>query len=251
MCIVESCDRQVKIKSSQMCGRCYQAARKRGEHVVAKRWTDSAGVRLTCQSPECHRPVKCKGLCTMHYQRKNSPLLSRQAFKTGPKPKWVLEDGSRAACFVDGCSGAVDSKGLCTKHYTRNSRYSDPLGPAPKLPECTRSGCSNPVRNSNGLCGSCNKSRWRYGLDAPTFLQMWLPENRACSNPNCNATTNLHIDHDHSCCETGWHEKKTKVSCGKCVRGWLCRSCNTSLGLMQEDPRRIEGLLRYLEGVRP
>jgi hypothetical protein len=42
----------------------------------------------------------------------------------------------------------------------------------------------------------------------------------------------LHVDHDH----------KT----GK-VRGLLCNTCNTSLGLLSEDKNRITGLITYLE----
>ena len=32
------------------------------------------------------------------------------------------------------------------------------------------------------------------------------------------------VDHDHTCCPG------EKMSCGKCLRGLLCRSCNTALG---------------------
>jgi len=31
------------------------------------------------------------------------------------------------------------------------------------------------------------------------------------------------------------------------VRGVLCHSCNVALGLLKDDPKSIEGLLRYLE----
>jgi hypothetical protein len=43
----------------------------------------------------------------------------------------------------------------------------------------------------------------------------------------------LQLDHDHS---TGL------------FRGWLCSPCNTALGLLADDPARLQGLLRYLDG---
>lgn len=44
-----------------------------------------------------------------------------------------------------------------------------------------------------------------------------------------------HIDHDHACCPT--HR-----TCGKCIRGILCRSCNHALGHL-ESSFGIERLL--------
>lgn len=38
--------------------------------------------------------------------------------------------------------------------------------------------------------------------------------------------TNLAVDHNHNCCPG-------KKSCGKCIRGLLCNSCNLILGLLE------------------
>lgn len=57
-----------------------------------------------------------------------------------------------------------------------------------------------------------------------------------CANPGCvtplGPGTATHVDHCHVT--------------GK-VRALLCHGCNTSLGLLREDPARIRGLALYAE----
>lgn len=50
----------------------------------------------------------------------------------------------------------------------------------------------------------------------------------------------LVVDHDHSCCPVGTH------SCGRCVRGLICRDCNTAAGLLADQPERAHALGEYL-----
>jgi hypothetical protein len=50
----------------------------------------------------------------------------------------------------------------------------------------------------------------------------------------------LACDHDHSCCPG-------PVSCGKCVRGLLCRSCNRDvLGHLKDDVAALQRAIDYL-----
>ena len=49
------------------------------------------------------------------------------------------------------------------------------------------------------------------------------------------------IDHDHKCCP-----EKSK-SCGKCVRGLLCASCNNGLGRFKDDIASLKNAIHYLE----
>lgn len=48
----------------------------------------------------------------------------------------------------------------------------------------------------------------------------------------------IFTDHDHACCPD------EKASCGECVRGLLCLSCNTTLGLIE---RKYELARAYLD----
>lgn len=56
----------------------------------------------------------------------------------------------------------------------------------------------------------------------------------------CGNDEDLCIDHDHACCPG-------RFSCGECVRGVLCKSCNAAEGFLRSDWRRAEALARYLQ----
>lgn len=49
-----------------------------------------------------------------------------------------------------------------------------------------------------------------------------------------------HVDHDHACCPGN-------VTCGKCVRGILCRACNWTIGKMQDNPEWLRAAAKYVE----
>ena len=55
----------------------------------------------------------------------------------------------------------------------------------------------------------------------------------------CKKNDATSIDHDHQCCPQN-------RSCGKCVRGILCRACNTALGSLKEDRIIVLNLLEYI-----
>lgn len=48
------------------------------------------------------------------------------------------------------------------------------------------------------------------------------------------------VDHDHSCCPDA------RVTCGRCVRGILCRNCNAALGLFGDNVEVLMSAAAYL-----
>lgn len=74
-----------------------------------------------------------------------------------------------------------------------------------------------------------------YKLSEETYLAMLA---KGCEI--CGSMENLCVDHDHSCCSG-------KSSCGKCVRGMLCRSCNQAEGFLKSNPELARKLADYLE----
>jgi hypothetical protein len=75
----------------------------------------------------------------------------------------------------------------------------------------------------NGVCFICRK-----------------PERRKTSAGQVKA---LAVDHDHACCSG--HR-----SCGKCVRGLLCTSCNHTLGHVTDDIEILQGMILYLKSFK-
>ncbi len=52
----------------------------------------------------------------------------------------------------------------------------------------------------------------------------------------------IHVDHDHACC------RRKNRSCGKCLRGLLCHTCNIALGHI-ERRYAMTGLRDRIEAV--
>lgn len=109
----------------------------------------------------------------------------------------------------------------------------------------------------NGVRGTCKQCRhdivqqsglssFYPGWTLEDVYYMWLMQGgrcAACSNLiDYKDRNHVHIDHDHDCCPT-------RKTCGKCVRGLLCITCNYLTGMIETSPSRLAGVQAYLERV--
>lgn len=147
-------------------------------------------------------------------------------------------NGDWLPCLLDDCALPVYARGLCNKHYQsrRDEGFRIEL-----LPLCPIPGCVEHVGIMATACRKHNKIIFRYGVTVERLIELFT--DARCEA--CAATGDLVVDHDHTCCPAGKFEGY-KVACGVCVRGLLCRRCNSALGMLDDDPEKIRGLNRYL-----
>ena len=98
----------------------------------------------------------------------------------------------------------------------------------------------------NSFAKNPEKWRWqaiqkKYKMTKQMYLDLLEQQNQVCAicknPPNRNW---LAVDHDHSCCPG-------IKTCGNCIRGLLCSSCNSFLGRVGED---LLSAVSYLEKYR-
>lgn len=210
-----------------LCKKHYNALRYRERKSGAPK---RGGIRVGTPCLRCGDPSISVGLCREHYNE------SRR--RPGAKYRTRIDAlGNRLPCTVDGCERPVHSNMLCNAHYQSMSRT-----PAAARIECPLPGCTAPMYATQTVCRNHNRLMWRYSLTFDRCLEMF--QNYRCSNRECMAVEGLHIDHDHACCDT---RVGSRVSCGKCVRGWLCSRCNRTLGAVRDDAMALRGLVEFLE----
>jgi hypothetical protein len=95
-------------------------------------------------------------------------------------------------------------------------------------------------RNRDGY----NKSArlWRikkkYNIDKDTYARML---SNGCEV--CGGFDALAVDHDHGCCPG-------EETCGKCVRGMLCKRHNWAMGNLNDSSDEARALAEYIDRTR-
>lgn len=237
-----------------MCSKHYERWRKLDtpeKNEFKRRWRNEDGSRKECLVPGCGDAVLAQGLCrthysSFHYESTRGATVSRKYVKR------TNRDGSpiNPYCEFPECGRPAMKAGLCSPHLTQKRKGRE-LRPIVEAAVCSVVWCESEystVRAKFPFCKLHVDARRRFNLTPDRLIEVTAPN--VCQNPGCSNTENLFIDHDHSCCEVGRNSSTNQVSCGECVRGLLCATCNTALGMLQENPQRIRGLLGYLDAVK-
>lgn len=147
-------------------------------------------------------------------------------------------------CHGPECTRPIDirKRMLCTGHNAQALRGKE-LAPlidyaVPEQPMCAIDECPKRAK-SRGLCISHASIANRMRIETTDFVRILRDRWCYACQHRIPDNTKLNIDHDHACCPTN-------ISCGKCVRGTLCASCNLSLGWSRDKPSDPK-LIAYLE----
>jgi hypothetical protein len=83
-----------------------------------------------------------------------------------------------------------------------------------------------------------------YKINIEQYNLMLAKSNNGCTicgkTKEQNRDRFLSVDHDHSCCNQ-------KITCGKCIRGLLCDTCNRAVGLLQDNEENAFAVYEYIK----
>lgn len=104
------------------------------------------------------------------------------------------------------------------------------------------------ARNPEGLKAAYRRANLKshFGLSELQLAEMVAAQGsrcRICESDEPGGAGRWAIDHDHSCCPG-------KKTCGQCIRGLLCTSCNMGLGQFRDDPEVLRRAADYIESFR-
>lgn len=185
-----------------------------------------------CSVESCDRLSKSRGYCEPHYNqwRRGADVVG-QPIRERRDPKVRNADGEKRCRRCDG--------------WKPESAYPFETSAADGLNAQCRS-CRSEVYKQNAEAVRDSMRRSRFGLDRATFDAMFAAQGNVCAicRSNDPGSSFWAVDHDHACCPS------SDKTCGKCVRGILCRACNQALGNFKDDAAVLAAAIAYLDRAR-
>ena len=162
------------------------------------------------------------------------------------RPDYVLPKNMRtmvcATCGVE-FKYQRETRKHCSTKCANIANHPTPIGPGPAIcvvcgdefhaqVKATAKYCTKKCKNLAHADAQTNcRLLSMYGITLAQKDAMLEEQGgvcKMCKNVNPNGRE-LAVDHDHKCCPG-------KRSCGKCIRGLLCGTCNTGIGGLKDDP---------------
>lgn len=142
----------------------------------------------------------------------------------------IPRNATGVPCAEDGCNRPTYAGCRCRPHYDAHRR---------SLEENSEEFRTRRKHRGASPLTTREQARLRtYGVTPARYAAILAMQGGACAM--CETVEGaLAVDHDHACCPG-------PKSCGKCVRGLLCRRCNLGLGLLRDSPGILMAGYKYL-----
>jgi hypothetical protein len=130
------------------------------------------------------------------------------------------------------------SKGRCSHCYDKDRYHNNPARKESTLRRVTAWYAAN---KDHVYYREAEK---KFNLTREQHQEIFLRQGGVCAicgkEPTSRSHGRLQIDHNHRCCPG-------RISCGKCVRGLLCLTCNYGLGQFKDSIEILERVCAFLE----
>jgi hypothetical protein len=164
---------------------------------------------------------------------------------------FIADRGVIKSCSEPGCEGSHVTRGYCMTHYNKR-RLSGQLPQRPKTSCCQFCSVDLPVPEKGPIPRICRTCKWKrdkkttanqdrvlmkYGIKRADYDRLLAEQNGVCAICGGGPVGNgkrygrLSVDHDH---DSG------------IVRGLLCGTCNSGLGMFKDDAYICEAAADYL-----
>lgn len=186
-----------------------------------------------CSVDGCNRPFYGLGYCNAHWQQ-----YKKQGFVVPA----IRPLRAGRICEFEGCDRPVAGPNYCQSHQKAFNRGEE-LKPIKKY-NSYRGGVACLIEwcdNSAAAKGYCRKHAHliKFQMSATFVNELFKsPKCYICGSQPGDGQRGLHVDHDHSHCETG---------CEDCIRGLLCKNCNHALGFFNDDITVLKSAISYLQ----
>lgn len=182
----------------------------------------------TCSVPDCDRAIRVKAaaLCSPHYQRK----MRGSADMSKPIKRSVHERDEHGRKRCSKCQG-----------WKPEAAFSSSFGKGDGLQSRCKE-CLAAYYRANAGSVRDKMREARFGITRDQFDAVFKAQGSACATCGTDdpGTSYWCVDHDHACCPG------SDKTCGKCIRGILCRACNHALGNVRDNPATLRNLIDYL-----